>query len=134
MIISYDGKDWQFDRKAITVDEWRELKRKYRMTPKGFETGISEADPDASTFLYWIMLRQSGDQRAILGDHLKPDIIALNAAIGAADDDEPEDEAAADDPVPTRPGGPRPGSPPGPETPAPAQPGGQAEGAAQPTA
>ena len=129
MIISYEGRDWQFDRKAITVDEWRELKRKYKMTPKGFEEGISEADPDASTFLYWILLRQSGDQRAVLGDQLKPDIIALNAAIGAADDDEPEDEP---EPDPTRPSPSPPASPPAPATPAPA--GGSQEGAAASTA
>ena len=137
MIITFEGKDWQFDREKINTDEWRELQRKYKMTPKRFEEGISEAHVDASTFLYWILLRQSGDQRAVLGDHLKPDIIALNAAIGAADADEPdddEDEPAADEAGPTRSGGRRPGSPPGKATPAPSQPHDPAERSGHATA
>jgi len=84
LTITFEGRDWSFEKEAITVDEWRDLKRKYKMTPKQFDEGIGEADPDASTFVYWIMLRQAGDQRAVLGDHLKPDIIALNKGIASA--------------------------------------------------
>lgn len=97
MILEYQGKDWQFDRDAITIDEWRQLKKVYKLTPKGFQDGIGEADPDASTFLYWVMLRQNGDQQATLGDHLRPDIIALNEAIAKAEPgEEPAGEAEAD--------------------------------------
>jgi hypothetical protein len=132
MIITYDGRDWQFDREAITVDEWRELKRKYKMTPKGFEEGISEADPDASTFLYWVLLRQSGQQGAVLSDALKPDIIALNKAIADADADEPAEEAApAAEADPTGGGASPAPSPPGQATPARHA---SQEGAAQSTA
>ena len=80
MQITYEGHDYQFDQQAITVDEWRELKRKYKMTPKAFGDGIDEGDPDAMTFLYWILLRQNGGTPLPLGDHLKPGIIALNNA------------------------------------------------------
>ena len=138
MIISYDGKDWEFDRESITVDEWRELKRKYKMSPRGFENGTSEADPDAMTFLYWAMLRQDGDLRAALGDQLKPDIIALHAAMAAAlaaeaDDDEDEDAGAEADP--TGAGAPPAPSPPAPATPDPGVPPWQVrEGAAPVTA
>jgi hypothetical protein len=136
MIISYDGKDWQFDREAITVDEWRELKRKYKMTPKGFQDGIAEADPDASTFLYWILLRQSGDQRAVLGDHLKPDVIALNEALSAEPGEEGEEDGAGPEADPTKAGASPAQSPPAPATPAPGAPAPwlAREGAALPTA
>lgn len=84
MIIAYQGQDYEFDVRSVTVDEWRELKRKYKMTPGQFEDAIDEADPDASTFLLWIMLRRAGQHAMPLGDHLKPDIIELNAAIAQA--------------------------------------------------
>lgn len=118
MIVEYEGRQWHFDTGTITVDEWRELKRKYKMTPKGFEDGISEADPDASTFAYWIMLRQNGRQNVPLGDHLKPDITALNHALNAAQLAElqaqpPEEEG--EEPGPTPPSPSPPPSPPSPE-------------------
>ena len=106
LIITFEGHEVTFDKEKITIDEWRELKRKYGMTPKGFERGIGEADPDASTFLYWLLLRRGGDMRTPLGDQLKPDIIALNEAIAdAVDTDAPEPE-----PDPTTPGSPPDGS------------------------
>jgi hypothetical protein len=132
MIINFEGREWNFDREKITVDEWRELKRKYKMTPKGFQDGIVEADPDASTFLYWAMLHQAGQRDAPLGDNLKPDIIALNSALSESDAaEEAEAEAAAKAEleaaaqkeaelarlVPTSPGGPvSPGLPSRPDT------------------
>lgn len=95
MIINFEGRDWHFDTDDITIDEWRELKRKYKMTPKAFQDGIGEADPDASTFLYWVLLRHNGQPSAILGDHLKPDIVQLNqAAVAAMEKEEAEQEAA----------------------------------------
>jgi hypothetical protein len=109
LIIQFEDREYKFDKNAITVDEWRELKRKYRMTPKQFDDCIGEADPDASTFLYWVILRQSGNQAIPLGDQLKPDIIALNAAVAAALDDE-ENEA---EPDPTQDGSRPDGSTPG---------------------
>lgn len=104
MIIEFEGRQLQFDRRAIGVDEWRELKRKYKMTPKTFEDSISEADPDASTFLYWVLLRQNGEPNTLLGDHLKPDIVALNEALFTAEPDEDEeDQEDGEDPTPPSP-------------------------------
>jgi hypothetical protein len=102
MIISYDGTDYDFDSDRISVDEWRELKRKYKMTPKAFQEGLSEADPDAMTFLYLSMLRQAGRVNVTLGDHLKPDIIALNRAVAEAQEAEGEQEDAEPEPDPTK--------------------------------
>ena len=101
MIVSYEGHDYTWDAEQITVDEWRELKRKYQMTPAGFEKALGEADPDASTFAYWVMLRAAGQQHLTLGDHLRPDIIKLNAALAAAA--EREQQPAEPEPDPTRP-------------------------------
>lgn len=129
MIITFEGQDFDFDSDRISVDEWRELKRKYKITPKGFQDGISEADPDAMTFLYVSMQRQAGNTRITLGDHIKPDIIALNQAVAAAQ--EAEEATAADqdaepEPDPTKASqsppawselSPHPGSPSGEETP-----------------
>ena len=100
MIISYQDTEYDFDQERVTVDEWRELKRKYQMTPRQFQDAIDQADPDASTFLYWSMLRQNGGTNGQpLGDNLKPDILALNQGLAKALEAEAarlEAEAAAD--------------------------------------
>ena len=96
LIITFEDRKYTFDKDAITIDEWRELKRKYRMTPKQFDDTIGQADPDSSTFLYWVLLRQAGDHRVPLGDELKPDIVALNHALATALTDEPDPEPEAD--------------------------------------
>src|ERR1700735_2165874 len=109
MKISYQGAEYEFDEEKIGVDEWRELKRKYKMTPLAYGKGIGEADPDASTFCYWIMLRRAG-QQVSLGDHLKPDLLQLNKAIAEAQAAEAAAEAgeiaeqAAAGPGPTKAG------------------------------
>ena len=115
MIISYEGTDYPFDQEDITVDEWRELKRKYQMTPRKFEAAIDEADPDAYTFLYWVLLRHGpGGTREPLGDQLKPDLLKLNKALSVATEAEAERLAAEQEADPT-PGGSLPdGKTPGP--------------------
>lgn len=93
IVRDFEGRDWpDVNPEKIDVDEWRELKRKYRMTPKQFEEAMGEADPDASTFFYWLMLRRAGDHLAVLGDGLKFDLLELNKALSAAQ----EEDAAAE--------------------------------------
>lgn len=127
MIITYQGHDYSFDLRAIGVDEYRQLKRKYAMTPKQFGDGLDEADPDAMTFLFWVLLRQNGTDRGLtLGDHLKPDLIELNNAVAAAQAAEREAELEAQatepepEPGPTSPEPSRALSPPSLVTPGPA--------------
>jgi hypothetical protein len=99
MKIAYDGTDYEFDQQAVTIDEWRALKRKYSMTPGAFQAAVDEADPDASTFLYWVMLRQNGkDQGVPLSDNIKLDIVKLNNAFAEAV--QAEAAAAKEDPEP----------------------------------
>lgn len=102
MIITYEGQDYDFDADRISVDEWRELKRKYKMTPGQFQEGIAEADPDAMTFLYVAMQRQAGRSNLTLGDHIKPDILALNQAVAAAQEHEETGEEPEPEPDPTK--------------------------------
>lgn len=135
MQFDFAGKTWDFNREAITVDQWRELKRKYRMTPKQFEEGFNEADPDALTFAWWVLLHQNGTQNVTLGDHLRFDAIGLHTAMAEALNAEAEARQAAEaepDPTASFPPAPSPvASPPSPATPGLAlSPNGQ-EGAAQ---
>jgi hypothetical protein len=143
MRIDFDGKVWDFEQRNITIDEWREFKRKYRMTPAAFGDGMDEGDPDALTFLYWTMHRQNGRQNLTLGDHLKFDVIALNHALAAAVEAgqkaqrEADEAEAGGEPDPTQPSAPPSSpavSPPSTGTPAPAPTPNHREGAAQPTA
>jgi hypothetical protein len=127
IIKDFEGRDWDWDFDKIGVDEWREVKRKLKMTPKAVQEGIDEADPDAMTVAYWTMLQQAGLPSQPLGDNLKPDILKLNQAVGTAIELELADrqaaalaelEAAAQraaELAPTSPGG-----PPSPELPSPA--------------
>jgi hypothetical protein len=129
MRINYLGTEYHFDEEDVSTDEWRELKRKYKMTPRAYGVGMGDADPDASTFCYWIMLRRAGNQQVTLGDHLKPDVLALNKAIAAAQEAEAAAEAeeiartaAEGTPDPTKPAPSAPSSPASPPPPAPPSP------------
>lgn len=124
MKVDFEGRQYEWDFDSIGVDEWRVVKRVYKMTPKAVQLGIDEADPDAMTVAYWTMLQQSGLPAGTLGDNLKPDILALNQAIGTAAEQElaerqerekAELEAAAEQAAkvpPTLPAGPPSAAPP----------------------
>jgi hypothetical protein len=96
MIVTFEGRNWNWDFDAIGIDEWRIVKRNYKMTPKAVQTGMDEADPDSMTVIYWTMLRQAGQQDAVLSDALKPDIILLNNAVGTAIEQEAAERKAAE--------------------------------------
>ena len=95
IIKDFEGRDWDWDFDKIGVDEWREVKRKLKMTPKAVQVGLDEADPDAMTVAYWTMLQQAGLPSQPLGDNLKPDILKLNQAVGTAIELELADRQAA---------------------------------------
>jgi hypothetical protein len=128
IIKDFEGRDWDWEFDKIGVDEWREVKRKLKMTPKAVQDGIDEADPDSMTVVYWTMLQQAGLPGQPLGDALKPDILALNQAVGTAAElvvaaeqaaRLADLEAAAQQAAqlaPTSPGGPPSAEPPSPAT------------------
>ena len=116
IVKDFEGRDWEFDIDSVTVDQWRELKRKYKMTPKACNDGLEEVDPDALTFAYWVMLDQNGRAGQPLGDNLKFDLIKFNNALGTATEEagkqakaakqaELEEAAAAAVPTASRPAG-----------------------------
>ena len=133
IIRDFEGRDWDYDQDRITVDEFRQIKKKYQLTARGFGEGIEQGDPDALTCLYWTMLRQAGDQAAVLSDSLNFAVGPLYTAMAAAQAAEEASEkarleaeaaeAARLAAVPTRPAGlpsPEPGSPKAPASPGPA--------------
>lgn len=94
MIVSFEGRDWTFDEDRVTVDQYREVKRKYGLTAKAQSEGVNEGDPDALTCLYWFMQLQSGEPHAILSDKINFEVGPLYTAISAANEREAEAEAA----------------------------------------
>ena len=135
MIIEFAGTSYDWDIDRMTVDEWREIKRKYALTPKMFEVAMAEADPDAMTCLYWSMLRQAGQTGVLLGDQLSFPLVPLLDAVFAAQKKEEEEEAAAaaEPANPTVPAPSPPASPSPPVQPSPAPAQLAQEGAAPPT-
>lgn len=99
MIINFEGRRYDFDVDRISVGEFREVKRKYKMTVRQWQEALTDIDPDALTVLYWLMLRQDGQQNEPLGDHLDFPLATLAAAFAAAEEDAPEEADPLD---PTR--------------------------------
>lgn len=90
MIIHFNNKDYRFDLEDITVEDARAIKRYCGLTLKGLEEGLSEADPDAMTCLYWLMLRQNGEDHNI--ERVSFKVIKFAAAFAAANtEDKPVD-------------------------------------------
>lgn len=122
MIVTFEGRDYSLDSDAITIDEYREFKRKYGLTILGFQNALIEADPDALTCAYWVMLRQNGQQNQVLGDQLKFDAPAFYTAVAEAQKQEAAEPAEAEpDPTQGSPSTPESASPPEPPAPDPAQ-------------
>jgi hypothetical protein len=131
MIIHFQGRTYDFDDDRITVDEFREMKRKYKLTARAFDKGVTEGDPDALTCLYWVMQRQAGNHDLVLSDEINFPVGPLYTAISDAQAAEEEankaeleaqaEQAAAA--VPTQPAGPTSSAPPSPPATTPASPG-----------
>jgi hypothetical protein len=122
MFIKFADRTYDFDWDAISIDEWREMKRKYKMNMRLVQQGAIEGDPDAVTCAYWAMLRQNGELgRRPLNDDLKPEpavafVLAFMAAMkdeqkrDEAEEAEAEEQAAAEAEAAENPTQPRPGS------------------------
>ena len=95
MIFTFQGREWDYDEDRTTVDQFREMKRKYKLTAKAFSDGIEDGDPDALTCLYWCMLLQNGEPAAILSDKIDFPVGPLYTAISEAQKREAEAAEAA---------------------------------------
>lgn len=88
MIVHFNNRDYTFDLEEITVDQARVIKRFCGLTLKTLEAGLSEADPDAMTCLYWLMLRQNGEEHNI--EKLSFGIVKFARAFGEAQAETPD--------------------------------------------
>jgi hypothetical protein len=55
--LRYEGSGYQFDFERVTAEEYREVKRKMRMTIRQILEGIGDLDVDAVTAVRWLVLR-----------------------------------------------------------------------------
>jgi hypothetical protein len=84
MNITYDGKDYTFDLDEITVSEATVIKRKTGLSLLGIEKGLREADVDALRAIYWLMLKQNGQNVNI--DNVDFKVIKYTMALQAANE------------------------------------------------
>lgn len=94
-MIRWQGKTIDFDIDTITVDELREIKRKYKFTGRQFIEGLQDIDPDAFTCLYWVVMRRGGDTGLVLGDDISFPLIEFASAWAEAQE-EPEPDPTRD--------------------------------------
>lgn len=90
MKVTYEGKSYTLDIEEIEVEHARVIKRYCGLTLRRLEESLAEGDPDALTSLFWLMLRQSGEDHRIESVHFK--IVKFAKAIADAQQVE---EAAA---------------------------------------
>jgi hypothetical protein len=90
MNITYDGKDYSFDLDEISVSEATVIKRKTGLSLLGIEKGLREADVDALRAIYWLMLKQNGQNVNI--DNVDFKVIRYTQALQAANEDSAEGE------------------------------------------
>lgn len=72
MIVKFNNRDYNLDVDGIEVEHARVIKEYSGLHLKGFGEGISDGDPDALTSLYWLMLKQNGEDHNIRGVSFKP--------------------------------------------------------------
>lgn len=65
MIVKFNNREYDLDVDGIEVEHARIIKKYSGLNLKGFGEGIGEGDPDALTSLYWLMLKQNGQDHNI---------------------------------------------------------------------
>jgi hypothetical protein len=60
MVVDFEGKEYNLDFDDITVQQAIVIKTHCKMTLKGLEEGLADADPDALRALFWLMQVNSG--------------------------------------------------------------------------
>jgi hypothetical protein len=58
--LKYEGGEYPFEYERVTVEEYREVKRKLSLTIRQLLQGIADSDIDAITALRWLALRSDG--------------------------------------------------------------------------
>jgi hypothetical protein len=63
--IPFNNKVYTLDIEEIEVEHARVIKRYAGLTLRKLEESLAEGDPDGLTSLYWLMLKQSGENHNI---------------------------------------------------------------------
>jgi hypothetical protein len=88
MLINYDGHEYSFELDDISVSEATVIKRKTGLSLLGIEKGLREADVDALRAIYWLMLKQNGQNVNI--DNVDFKVIKFSMALSAANEESAE--------------------------------------------
>lgn len=98
MIVKFNNREYTLDVDDIEVEHARVIK-KYNDTLnlKVFGEGVGVGDPDALTALYWLMLKQNGEDHNIEKVSFKA--MRFLIAVMQAQSDEAEKEAPKEDPA-----------------------------------
>lgn len=65
MQINFNDKVYTLDLEEITVHEQRTIQKYAGFTLRDLEAALKEGDIEALTCLYWLMLKQSGEEEPI---------------------------------------------------------------------
>ena len=65
MIIKFGGVDYEYDEHKIDVQTGIAIRDHTGLGLRSWEKAIDDADPVALQALYWVVLRQNGDNRPI---------------------------------------------------------------------
>lgn len=93
MIITFEGRDWDFDEDDLDVKQATVLWKTYQMTISEWSRGFATMDQRAYHFTYWLMLAQNGEKKPIEG--CNPPIIQFISAVTDARIAEAAEVAAA---------------------------------------
>src|SRR5215469_13336214 len=86
--LKYEGREYTFEVEKATADEWREIKRKLRMTIRQVLQGVLDSDIDATTALRWLVLRSDRQHDDLVLDaDAKFDVFAFLTAWKTYNDD-----------------------------------------------
>lgn len=91
MIVTYEGRDYEFDLDEITNEQLKVIQSR-GLTLLEFERKLAEGDMGALDALWWLMVTQNGEKVSIASVKYKP--VKLARAIAAAQAAEKEAEAA----------------------------------------
>lgn len=82
MKIDFNNKVYTLDIEEIEVEHARVIKRYCGLTLRKLEESLADGDPDGLTSLYWLMLKQSGEDHAI--ERVSFKIVKFAKAVGDA--------------------------------------------------
>lgn len=90
--IAFNNRTYALDIEEIEVEHARTIKRYCGLTLRKLEESLADGDPDGLTSLYWLMLKQNGEDHAI--ERVSFKIVKFAKAVGDAQEAEAAELAA----------------------------------------